>query len=298
LVRTDRARLLLWKPDSFPTRQLRAHVSFCHYLTQNIVRHANRLQALLGRYYPAGLRVFSDVTTQIALRFLQTYPTPRGAAHLTFEEFKHFAKAHRYPKPAHLPKCFARLQTPQPWASDETVTLYASEVVTLARLLLEWVQTKQTTLSEIQTLFQRHPDAPIFASLPGAGVLLAPALLVHFGDDRTRFPTAANVQALAGSCPVTAASGKRRVISFRHACNREFRQVAQQFARASLRQSAWAAAYYEQVRPHCGSDSHAVRCLANRWLALIWKLWQTNQTYDETYHLQQRAAHSRPHGDR
>jgi len=42
------------------------------------------------------------------------------------------------------------------------------------------------------------------------------------------------------------------------------------------------------------SDHHAYRCLGNRWLAIAWKLWQTGQTYDETYHLQQRALRSRP----
>ena len=47
------------------------------------------------------------------------------------------------------------------------------------------------------------PDAFIFDSLPGAGEILAPDLLVKFGDDRRRFPSAASVQALAGTCPVT-----------------------------------------------------------------------------------------------
>ena len=43
----------------------------------------------------------------------------------------------------------------------------------------------------------------IFKSLPSTGDLLAPGLLVKFGDHRERFPTAGEVQALAGTCPVT-----------------------------------------------------------------------------------------------
>jgi transposase len=296
LVRTDRARLQLWQPDTRLTRQLRAKVSAYHFLTQHSVRFSNRLHALLVRYYPAALQVFSDITTQIALAFLQAYPTPAVAQALTLAEFKQFVSQHRYPKPALLPHCFARLQAPQPQPSADTVSLYQSEVVMLAQVLLEAVRTKQRTLAEIQTLFAQHPDAALFASLPGAGDLLAPALLVQFGDDRRRFPSAASVQALAGTCPYTAASGKFKTIGFRHGCNHEFRQVAQQFARSSLTQSAWAVAYYEQVRPHCRSDSHAVRCLANRWLAILWKMWQTQQVYNESYHVQQRAAHSQPRG--
>ncbi len=142
--------------------------------------------------------------------------------------------------------------------------------------------------------FKQHPDAPIFDSLPGTGEFLAPALLAKFGDDRQRFPQPAGLQALAGTCPVTEASGKRRSVHFRTACDREFRYIAQQWAKASLRQSPWAVAYFNQVRSRCDSVNQAYRCLANRWLAIAWKLWQSRQPYDETYHLQQRFARSQP----
>ena len=149
-------------------------------------------------------------------------------------------------------------------------------------------------MPELQDLFQQHPDRVIFASLPGAGQFLAPALLAKFGDDRQRFPPPASVQALAGTCPVTDQSGKRRRIKFRWACDRQFRYIAQQLAIASLRQSVSANAYWHQVRPRCRSNSHAYRCLANRWLAIAWKLWQTRQPYDQDYHLRQRLLRSKP----
>lgn len=295
LLRTDRPRLHPWHPDSLLTRQMRAKVSACTFLNRRLLEFANRLRAILGRYYPAALDVFSEITTQIALEFIHTYPTPAGAAALTWTEFQSFVAQHRYTQPAQLPKCFARLQKPQPLASADTVQVYASEAGQLAGLLLEMLQTKRSLLGALGRLFAQHPDAVIFDSLPGAGNLLAPALLVKFGDDRARFPTPASVQAIAGTCPVTDASGKRHLIKFRRACDHEFRLVAQQFARLSVRESIWARAYVEQVRPHCATESHAYRCLANRWLAILWKLWQTRQPYNETYHLKQRAAHSQPH---
>jgi transposase len=86
-------------------------------------------------------------------------------------------------------------------------------------------------------LFEQHPDQAISRSLPGVGDILAPALLAHFGDDRDRSPTAESVQALAGTCPVTAQSGKRRIITFRTACDHRFRDIVQQWAKASLTQS-------------------------------------------------------------
>jgi len=67
----------------------------------------------------------------------------------------------------------------------------------------------------------------IFKSLPSTGDLLAPGLLVKFGDHRERFPTAGEVQALASTCPVTTwRCSKRKLVKFRLGCNREFRHFA------------------------------------------------------------------------
>jgi transposase len=164
----------------------------------------------------------------------------------------------------------------------------------LAQTLVQLVQARNRTLSELQVLFDQHPDPDIFSSLPGPGQFLAPALLTKFGDHRQRFPNPAGIQALAGTCPVTDQSGKRRLVKFRVSCDRQFRWIAQQWARSSLTQSVWVNAYWQQIRPLCHSDNHAYRCLANRWLAIAWKLWHSGQTYDETYHLQQRMQRSKP----
>jgi hypothetical protein len=41
------------------------------------------------------------------------------------------------------------------------------------------------------------------------------------------------------------------VVLFRRGCDREFRRIAQQFAKASVGQSGWALAYWRAVRPRC-----------------------------------------------
>jgi transposase len=294
ILRTDRARLQPWHPDSLLTRQMRAKVSLIQYLTRQVVRLSNRLRAVLLRYYPAASQVFSSLQTQIALQFICAYPTPQAAAALSWAEFQAFAQQHGYRRPKQLPARFARLQAAYPQPSPETVLIYQDEAVQLAQLLLTSIQAKKEAKRGLQSLFRQHPDHLIFTSLPGAGEWLAPALLVKFGDDRRRFPDAASVQALAGTCPVTEQSGKRKWVRFRYACDRQFRHFAQQWAIASLSESVWANTYWNQVRPHCHSDSHAYRCLANRWLAIAWKLWQSRTAYDEAYHLRQRAKYSKP----
>ena len=209
LLRTDRARFQPWHPDSLLTRQIRGKVSLIGHLTQSLVRHGNRLRALLWRFYPAALQVFSDLTAPITLDFLREYPSPDAAAQLPFAEFETFARQHHYPNPKLLKRCFARLNAPQPQADPDTILVYQEEVGVLASLLLALVHAKKTALHELQTLSQEHRDYAIFHSLPGAGDYLAAGLVAKFGDDRQRFPSPAGVpwpggqdgQALAWSCP-------------------------------------------------------------------------------------------------
>lgn len=100
--------------------------------------------------------------------------------------------------------------------------------------------------------------------------------------------------ALASTCPVTDESGKRRMVKFRRACDKEFRQIVQQWTRCSLRKSAWANAYWQQVLRRGVPENDAYRRLGNRWLAICWKMWQTREPYDEAYHMRQRMARSKP----
>jgi transposase len=292
-LRTDHGRLQPWHPDSLLTRKIQTKVSLINHLTKSSGRLSNRLRAVLLRYYPAVLNMFSSWPTKIALEFIRTFPTPEEAENLSPDEFQRFARQHRYPNPKRLPACFARLQLPQPQATQDTVEIYKDEAVLLATMLLNVMRAKQTALRKLKSIFREHPDHAIFDSLPGAGDFLAPALLAKFGDDRKRFPTPASVQALAGTCPVTDQSGKRRIIKFRRACDREFRAITQQWSIASLERSVWANAYWQRTRTRCRYSSLAYRRLANRWLAIAWKLWQTGQVYDEAYHLQQRALRSK-----
>ena len=294
LLRTDRRHLYPWYPDSLLTRQMRARISLHMHLTQSSIRLSNRLRAVLLRYYPAALQVFSKLSTPITLNFILAYPTPQAAACLGYQAFETFAVEHKHSRHQQLPARYAKLQSPYPDASPETVAIFKDEAITLATLLLNTIQAHKNNRRTLRKLAAQHPDYFIFASLPGTGDFIQSGLLVKFGDDRQRFPVSGSVQSLAGTCPVTIQSGQRKSIRFRKSCDREFRHIAQQWALRSLKNSVWANAYYQQIRSRCKSNNHAYRCLANRWLAIAWKLWQTKQPYDEAYHMQQRMKRSVP----
>jgi hypothetical protein len=254
----------------------------------------NRLRAVLLRYYPAALEVFSSLDAPITLAFIQEYSLPQAIEQLTFEQFKGFLKQHRHTQPKQWAGCYARLQRPQPQADPAVLAAYSSEATLLANLLSQLVRAKHKALQELEEIYLQHPDHEIYDSLPGIGKFLGPGLLSKFGDDRQRFPTPAVVQAIAGTCPVTVASGKKHVPLFRQACDHEFRYIAQQWAKQTIHLSPWAHACYANIRPHCKSDNDAYRRLANRWLEIVWKLWMDRKPYNETKHLKQKALRSLP----
>jgi transposase len=293
LLRTDLQRFAPWKPDGPLVRQMRAKLSLMDALTKSITRHSNRLHAALQRYYPQIVGVFSDLQTQICLQFIRRHPTPQAADALTYAEFAAFCREQGYTCPSLIPERYATLRRGGPESDPVVVLAQQDEATFLAELLLGLVRQKNRLIAEVNKLFAAHPDRMIFDSLPGAGDILAPKLLAMFGDHRDRFPTPQAIRCLAGTCPGTDQCGKRRWVYFRRACNRDHRTTVQQFARESIRQAEWAAAYYAEARARGQSKSHAYRCLGNRWLGIIWKLWQDRVPYDEAYHLQQINKHRR-----
>jgi transposase len=291
LLRTDRHRFAPWKPDGQLVQKMKAKLGLIDSLTKTITAYSNRLQAVLLRYFPQPLELFSDVKTQTSLLFLIAHPTPQAAQALSYSDFAAFCRSHHYTHPELLPDVHAPLSLPAPQPDPIIVSAYKDETVFLAQLLLDLVRHKALEIRKTQKLFRQHPDHPIFDSLPGAGNLLAPKLLVMFGDHRDRFPTPALIQALAGTCPVTIESGGKRRVRFRKACNRAYRHTAQQFAICSVPEAEWATAYFSRCRSHGHSKNRAYRCLANRWLKIIWTLWQRRELYNEQYHLQQIQRH-------
>lgn len=290
MLRTERDKYHAWVPDRPLTRQIRATISLIDYLTTEIWQVGNRLRAVLVRYYPTALEIFSTLDSPISLAWILQYPTPAVGQAVSYADFKVFLREHHHTQTKKWAACYARLQKVQVTAADEIVQVYAQEAVLLAQLMSQMVQTKTRLLNELDQPYHQHPDCAIYQSLPSAGSYLEPALLAMLGDDRQRFPTAETLQALAGTCPVTKQSGKFRLVTFRYACDHQFRQIVQQWAKASIHQSPWASSYYESVRPHCSSENEAYRKLANRWLEILWRLWQDRLPYDEQKHL---SAHAR-----
>ncbi len=174
------------QPNSALTQQILAQVRFIDLLRRSIQRQTNQLRAVLFRVYPQALGLFGKLTAQINLHFLMAYPTAQEAQALTRPAFEAFCREHRYGRANLISRRYAHLMDPAPEANPIAVTAYRDQIRILAELLLPQVLRRTEARSSLAQLFSQHPDVFIFDSLPGAGELLAPALLAKFGDHRDR----------------------------------------------------------------------------------------------------------------
>jgi transposase len=137
----------------------------------------------------------------------------------------------------------------------------------------------------IKEVFQKHPDAQIFSSFPGAGLVLAPRLLAAMGSDRSRFNSSLEVAEYSGIAPVTERSGKSKWVHRRFACSKFVKQSFHEFAAQSILYCSWARGYYDQKRNEGKRHHAAIRALAYRWIRIIYRCWKDRTPYDENKYL-------------
>jgi transposase len=251
-------------------------------------RLANRLIFTLQLYFPAILQAFRVPHSLICLAFLEAYATPQAAQALSLAELETFLRSHRYTHIADLPKIYAALHMANPCA--EVDAGYVTTLRLLIPLLRTLHQERYRLTKELHAVFETHPQAAWWHRFPGTdGPLTAARLLAWLGDNPKRFPTPGSLQAIAGTVPFTRESGKKRVVEFRFACSHPLRRAIDHFARQSVKHCGWASSYFHDQLARGHSRSRAYRALANRWLRIIWTLWQTGEVYDEAKHIANRS---------
>ena len=252
----------------------------------------NQLQSALHDYYPTALAAFSDWTRPGAWAFVETFPTPHDlvrAGPKRWQRFLHENKIWREATEERRLELFRRAEQLQ--GSPATVaakSLLATSLVKMLRVLETQLEAYR---ARIEACFARHPDHDLFGSLPGAGGKLAPRLLAEIGDERTRFETAEGLQAYAGTAPLTIKSGQIEKHRIRFACAPNLRSAVHLWVDHSRKRCAWAQAYYQAHRAKGQTHACALRCLGQRWLKILWKMWQTHTPYDEALHTRNQLQH-------
>ncbi len=287
LARTDMHRFKLLQPDGDETRALRALTRAREDLVEQRVALANQLRAQLEAFWPGAARIFSEVDSPIALAFLERYPSPGDAHGLGAKRLAGFLARHGYCGRRSPAELLERLrQAPQGRAGEVEQEARRQVVLALAAALRPIVEQIKLLTSEIRGLLAAHPDGEIFRSLfrDPKTVVTAAELLAEIGDRRERYPTSAPLEARAGQSAVAVESGKRKVGSFRWACNKRLRDAVSVLADASRKHNPWAKKIYDDAIARGKDHPHAIRILGRAWLRVIWRIWQDRKPYDPTRH--------------
>jgi transposase len=283
LVRTDRHNhrpVAGDSPDAEAVKVLaRAHQS----LIWARVRNANMLRSALREYYPAALAAFADLTDRDALAILGRAPTPDQAARLSLSKIGAALKTAGRQRniDARAREIQAALRTDQLATSAPVVAAFGATTTAAVGIIAELnhqINDLETTLAEH---FEAHPDADIYRSLPGLGVILGARVLGEFGDDPNRYTTAKCRKNYAGTSPLTIASGKKRAVLARHIRNRRLYDAVDQWAFCALSNSPGARSFYDQRRAAGDLHHQALRALGNRLIGILHGCLRHHALYDE-----------------
>lgn len=281
------------QPDSPLLAELKALTRDQASLIRQQTRLVNQLTACLKAYYPVALELFDKLTRPVAQAFLSAFPTLEEARAASEEEVERVLRTAHCPssaqKAAHFWGILHRAQLAASPALARAKARYALALVAQLALIHQQLLEYDRAIGD---LLRQHEDSVLFASLPGAGRRLAPRLLAQWGEDRTRFSSAAQLQALAGTAPVVVQSGASRRVRQRTGCIKPLRAALYQLARESLLFEDWAGVYYRRKRSEGKTYAMAVRALSNQWVRLLYAMWSRGEVYQRERFLAAQQAHA------
>jgi transposase len=283
LVRTDRhnhRRIAGDSPDAEAIKVLaRTHQSLIWTRT----RHTNALRSALREYYPAALVAFEDLDHGDALGVLDRAPTPEQGAHLPLAALQSALKrgGRKRNIAARAREIQAALRTEQLTAAPAISAAFAATTRATVGIIGELNRQIGELETSLAAHFETHPDADIYLSLPGLGVVLGARVLGEFGDDPNRYTDTKSRKNYAGTSPLTIASGKKRAVLARHVRNRRLYDAIDQWAFCALSSSPGARALYDQHRDAKESHHQALRAVGNRLVGILHGCLRHHTRYDE-----------------
>jgi len=292
IIRLDRAHHRQIAGDS----EIAEHVKIATRAHQTMiwsrVRQVNTLRSLLREYYPAALTAFgTELASREALVVLTAAPSPdlgRRLSQSRIETLLRRAGRQRNVS-ATAAKIRAALTSDQLTARPGVIPAYTASTSALLTVLTAMAAQTEVLAGQVEQGFGRHPDAEIYRSQPGLGLILGARVLAEFGDDPGRYADAKARKNYSGMSPITKASGTKHVVLARFARNRRLGDALFLPAYSALKASPGARAFYDRQRARGATHYQALRALANRLVGILHGCLHHQTLYDE--HL---AWHSNP----
>lgn len=293
-LRTSHQHLRCMRPDSEPTMALTAWVRLREDLVQERTIHLQRLRSHLVQWNPHFLQAIRDLNASWTLDLLEQTPTADEFAHLKWSKIKKFAKGRRL-RSITQDRILSHATFSSPTIHAARNQAHALEV----RHRVQAIRSLNRRIDEIDLLLaqliESHPDVNIFRSLPVKGAVTIASFLAGFGEDRERWSGHEEVAARWGAAPITQQSGKHKTVKRRMACDSTIHQAWLWFSFNTItRPYCWARAYYQEKRKNGADHYTALRCLAQRWIRIVYRLWQDRLLYDEQLYQERRNARLKP----
>jgi transposase len=282
MVRTKRHTLRPVAGDSVEAEAVKVLTRAHKTLIWERTRHLLRLRHALREFFPAALVAFDDLTATDTLELLAAAPDPASAAALSVEQITAALKrARRHGRAAKADAIAAALRAEHLGQPAVVTAAYAATVRAQVAILGTLNSEIKTMEEQVEAHFGQHPDAEIYLSQPGLGVVLGARVLAEFGDDKNRYADARARKNYAGTSPITRQSGKKKTVLARYVHNDRLIDALGLQAFASLRASPGARAYYDQLRARGTGHRAALRQLGNRLVGILHGCLTTNSSYDE-----------------
>jgi transposase len=283
LVRTDRHNHRRIAGDSANAEAIKVLARTHQSLIWARTRQTNTLRSALREYYPAALEAFEDLAHGDALGVLDRAPTPQQAARLSLPMLQSALKrGGRQRNIADRARQIrAALRSEQLTAPPQVTAAFAATTRATVSIIAELNRQITELETSLAKHFETHPDADIYLSLPGLGVVLGARVLGEFGDDPNRYTDPKSRKNYAGTSPLTIASGKKRAVLARHIRNNRLYDAIDQWAFCALSCSPGARALYDTHRAAKQSHHQALRAVGNRLVGILHGCLRHHTRYDE-----------------
>lgn len=283
MVRTRRHQLRRVAADSDEAEAVKVVARAHQTLIWERTRHMLRLRAALRDYFPAALIAYRTLglTGADALELLAKAPTPAAAAKLTITQISAALKGRRRDIPAKAATIRDALRTEHLGQSEPVNAAYAATVRALVAVLQTLNTEIKTLEGEVETHFGRHPDAEVYLSQPGIGVVLGARVLAEFGDAKGRYADAKSRKNYAGTSPITRQSGKSKTVHARFVHNDRLVDALHMQAGAAILHDPGTRTYYDELRAREIGHNSALRQVGNRLVGILHGCLKTGTHYDQ-----------------
>jgi transposase len=182
-------------PQSPTMRALAQLVAHRRRVGGDNVRLTHRLTRTLKNSFPHVRHWFQEKDTPIFCDVLRRWPTLQAVQLARRATLETFCRDHHVRSPEVIARRIQAITSATPLTTDDGVmaphALLVQALVAQLRVTLQAIADFDIAIAQRA---QSHPDFPLFQTLPGAGPVFASRLLVAFGAQRERYPSATALQ--------------------------------------------------------------------------------------------------------